>query len=51
MSKDSSTEEVTFELNLVEWVGEDIPCRGGVPTSHKVLGYLGVMESPLYLGH
>lgn len=45
-----STEEVTFELDLFEWVGEDMPCRGRVPTRHKVPAYLGMRGRPLQLG-
>lgn len=45
-----STEEVTFELDLFEWVEEDMPCRGRVPTRHKVPAYLGMKGRPLQLG-
>lgn len=44
-----STEEVTFELDLFEWVGEDMPCRGRVPTRHKVPACLGMKGRPLQL--
>lgn len=43
----NSTEEVTFEVDLVERVREHIPCRGTGPARHEVLEYLGTTGSPL----
>lgn len=45
--EDNSTEQVTFDLDLGEWVREDIPCRGTVPAGHRVLEFLGTKGNRL----